>query len=313
MDPRLSALAGMQGGTFSTAQARAHGADTELLRAAVRSGDLVRVRRGAYVSDRAWRGADDDERYRLKVLAVARSRPGDVLSHHAALAMHGLPLWDHEPARIDLEGDVRQVVHRTGVTLHPRVDADVVLVEGVAVVPAARAVVRTALTMGRDCAVVAGDQALRSGLVTRADLLAECALLTPHQGRARAVEAVSCMDGQAESVGESRTRLVLIDAGLRWCSQVVLRDDDGSFIARVDFEVEGVLLEFDGKVKYKGGEDPDPKKAAETVWREKRREDRIRRRGHPMERVVWDELEAPGRIAARVRAARPSRRRDESG
>jgi hypothetical protein len=46
---------------------------------------------------------------------------------------------------------------------------------------------------------------------------------------------------------------------------------------------------------------PDPE---EVVWLEKRREDAIRRLGHPVERVIWNELERPGLIGARVRSAK---------
>ncbi|HEU5144799.1 MAG TPA: hypothetical protein VFT81_06445, partial [Dermatophilaceae bacterium] len=73
----------------------------------------------------------------------------------------------------------------------------------------------------------------------------------------------------------------------------------GTVIARSDFLVEGVILEFDGRVKY-GGEAED---AAAVLWQEKLREDAIRRRGHPVERVIWSELERPGLIGARIRAA----------
>jgi hypothetical protein len=129
--------------------------------------------------------------------------------------------------------------------------------------------------MGRECAVVAGDAALHAGLVTTADLLAEVALVTPHEGRERAFEAVRQMGGKAESVGESRTRLVLADLNLTWKSQFVITDASGHFVARVDFLVEGVVLEFDGRVTYER-----------------------------LERVVWDDLERPGLIGRRIREAR---------
>ena len=110
--------------------------------------------------------------------------------------------------------------------------------------------------MGRDCAVVAGDAALRAGLVTHDELMAEVALVSPHQGRGRALDAILAMDERAESVGESRTRLLLDDLGLSHDSQVVILDAHGRFVARVDFLVEGVVLEFDGRLKYRRARDP---------------------------------------------------------
>lgn len=305
MDTRLQALAGRQGGTFAAAEALATGVTEQDLHRAVVSGELVRVRRRAYVSAGVWHTADPHERYRLTCLAIARTRPGDALSHHAALALHGLPLWGHDPARVDMVTEVRQGVRRGVVRLHPDESVERVFIDGLPVVSAARAVVRTALTMGRDCAVVAGDAALRRGLVTEDELLAEVARVTPHQGRGRALDAVVRMDMRAESVGESRTRLVLDDLNVAHESQVVIRDAHGRFVARVDFLVEGVVVEFDGRMKYGRRRDQDDgQEAGDVVWLEKRREDAIRRQGHPVERVVWSELERPGLIGARIRQAR---------
>lgn len=164
----------------------------------------------------------------------------------------------------------------------------------------ARALVRVALTAGRDFAVVAGDAALHRGLVTEEELLEEVARVTPHQGRRRALEAVLQMDGKAESVGESRTRLVFHDLGFTYESQFHVLGDDGAVVARTDFLVEGVIVEFDGRVKYRAeGED-----ASAILWMEKRREDAIRRRGYPVERVIWSDLERPGLLGARIRAAK---------
>ncbi|MEP7331191.1 MAG: hypothetical protein ABI692_03775 [Terracoccus sp.] len=111
------------------------------------------------------------------------------------------------------------------------------------------------------------------------------------------------MDPLAESVGESRTRLVLHDLGLAHESQVVIRDALGAFVARVDFLVEGIVLEFDGRLKYRAAETDDGESPEEVVWLEKRREDALRGLGHLVERVVWDDLDRPGRIGARIQAA----------
>ena len=306
MDTRLKALAGRRQGTFTIEEARALGVDDHVLRQAMSRGLLVRVRRGAYVDARLWAAADRAERYRLRVLCLARTRPGVCLSHHAALAVHGLPLWDFTSERIDVESDVRRVTSRRGITFHPRSMTPAVEVDGVMVVPVARALVGAALSMGRDCAVVAGDQALHTGLVTQEALVAQTAMLTPHQGRRRAHEAILAMDAESESVGESRTRLVLRDLGLQPRSQVVLRDVDGRFVARVDLMVDGVVVEFDGRAKYERRRDPEDgaeSDPAQVLWLEKRREDAIRRLGHPVERVIWPELGRPGLIGARVRSA----------
>ena len=57
MDTRLQASAGRQDGVFAAAEAKALGIDDHLLRKAVAGGELVRVRREAYVDKWAWSGA----------------------------------------------------------------------------------------------------------------------------------------------------------------------------------------------------------------------------------------------------------------
>jgi len=306
MDTRLQALAGSQAGTFCAAQAYALGLSDADLLAATRAGDIVRLRRSAFVSGRLWQGASADEKFRLRVMAVARSRPGDGLSHHAALAAYDLPLWGHDPGRIDLVTKTRRASSRNGLHLYPSVGCELDTIDGVPAVSIARAVVRTALTMGAECAVVAGDAALHAGRVTIDELLAEVALLSPHEGRTRAFECVLAMDGKAESPGESRTRLVLLGLGLEVESQVELCDDAGRFVARVDLLVEGVVVEFDGRLKYRADQVDagDPDAVGRVVWLEKRREDDIRGLGHPVERVVWSDLDRPGLLGKRVRDAR---------
>ena len=307
MDKRLQALAGRQGGTFSAAQAKALAVPDHELRRAVTAGELVRVRREAYVASAVWAGANPEERDLLTAVAVARTRPDGALSHHAALALHGLPLWALAADWLDRVCNVRRVTHRRGLALHPSRGLNLQEVDGVPVVSVARAIVRTAVSMGRDCAVVAGDAALHRGLVTVAELIDEVARLTPHEGRARAMDAVMHMDAKAQSVGESRTRLILDDLGLGYQSQVVIKDREGRFVGQVDFLVEGVVLEFDGRKKYERDRDDEDDAATEpgqVVWLEKRREDAIRREGHPVERVIWDELVRPGLIGVRIRQAR---------
>lgn len=78
--------------------------------------------------------------------------------------------------------------------------------------------------------------------------------------------------------------------------EVPLHDADG-FIRRVDAVLwdEHVVLEVDGKVKHD---------SREVLWRENRREDRLREAGWEVVRLTWDDLlHHPERTAARIRAA----------
>ena len=77
----------------------------------------------------------------------------------------------------------------------------------------------------------------------------------------------------------------------------------GRRIGRVDFHFDGIVLgEFDGRVKYgrllKPGQSP-----GDAVFAEKQREDALRDLGFQVVRWTWDDLEAPGQVAERVRRA----------
>ena len=77
-------------------------------------------------------------------------------------------------------------------------------------------------------------------------------------------------------------------------------------LARVDLLVgEGIVVEFDGAVKYAGGA------SGRALSEEKRREDPLRELGFEVVRVTWADLDHPDWVLARVRAAlaRADRRR----
>ena len=85
---------------------------------------------------------------------------------------------------------------------------------------------------------------------------------------------------------------------------------DGGVVARADFawEEQGVLGEFDGRIKYgrllRPGQDP-----GDAVFSEKRREDELRDAGWGVVRWVRDDLQKPDRLGARVwRALQRGRR-----
>lgn len=69
----------------------------------------------------------------------------------------------------------------------------------------------------------------------------------------------------------------------------------------MDFWWEGVVGEFDGKMKYRVPRGASPEEAAEIVWREKKREDRLRRGSEVARWVYADALDT--RRLARILAS----------
>ncbi|MFP5416819.1 MAG: hypothetical protein ACLGHZ_08065 [Actinomycetes bacterium] len=167
---------------------------------------------------------------------------------------------------------------------------------------------RTVADLGReldfDWAVGAADAALRLGLTKEAlGVSIDRGARRPGNARARAMAAFA--DARAESVGESRSRVILARASVPTPALQYEVTWLGEFLGRSDFAWldHGVLGEFDGVGKYlrdlRGAAD-DP---ADVVVREKRREDRLRGPGWLVVRWVWEELDHPSVLVRRVRGA----------
>lgn len=287
-----------QDGAFSAQDAAAVGVFSDELTSLVRRRELFRVRRGAYVLADRFREAGPDEQYRMRVLAVMRSRPtSDRASHHSALALLGVSFFGAPTTLVTAESPRGCHQSRAGLLLHRPTDAPGFRFGAVGCVSAATACVQVAGRYGFEAGVCAMDSALHLQRCSREEL--ESALVdVSGQQRRRVTMAIAFAEPLTESVGESLTRVILSDAGFTFVPQVEVRGRD-LFVGRVDFVVEGcVVVEFDGLVKYAG---KDGKLALAS---EKDRESRLVRLGYEVVRIVWAELTDPAAIIARIREAK---------
>jgi hypothetical protein len=182
-------------------------------------------------------------------------------------------------------------------------DLRLVPVHGIPVLGPAEAVVRIAQRAGFEAGVVCADSALRLGLTSEAELREVHERMRDHPGSRESGRVVGFADGRAESAGESRTRVAAHEGGLPEPDlQVRIYDDEG-LIGRADMVIEDLVIEFDGRLKYRRARDPEDrplKDPGEIVWAEKIREDRMRAVGRGMRRVIWGDLE-PGHRPRTIR------------
>lgn len=313
MDSHLIDLATAQSGLLTTAQARAAGVDRWGLRRLVRDRALLSVTRGVYAVPTESEGQlSDDARHLRLGRAMVLLYPDCRLAGHTALGALGLPMWGADLARAQLERPVAREVLTQDAVIRPVFETPLGLTTGLGqarvadqddpphlstVLPAV-AVIQHTLQNGAAAGIVAADAALHRGMVQVDQLeeVARCVRGWPRSSRIRTMLAHA--DERSESVGESRLRFGLALLGVELTPQVRIHDERGAVVARVDFLVAGtnVVVEFDGLVKYREG-------GAEALIAEKRREDELRRLGYIVVRVVWAELNRPGAIAARIRAA----------
>ena len=292
-------MAMSQSGVFSSADAARVGVGSDQLTTLIRHGDVIRVRRGAYVLSSVHSPAQPSERYRLEVRAVLRSRSrDDRASHHSALALLGIATHG-VPARvitIESRRAGRQKTQSLLVT-HPWSGGDTWDSRDFSTVPPATACLQVAVKYGFTAGVCAVDNALRQSLTTMAQL-EEAFVLMPPLRRGFLDSVLAASDPASDSVGESRTRIICVDAGFEVRSQVTIEDAAG-FVGRVDLLIDDVVVvEFDGLVKYAGQD------GREALAAEKAREERLTRLGYEVVRVVWTDLEDPVALVRRIIRAR---------
>lgn len=320
LDPRLLALMAAQRGVATTAQALALGySEGELQR--LRRGPrrvLTSLRRGVYALHAQAAAASVEDLHRLRIAGLY-IRLGDtaVLSHESAAIEHGMLMLDADLALLHVTRETHGARHEADVAHHVAElpEDHVVRRDGVfdLTSPARTAVDIARACVRLECAVAVLDSALRLG-VSRDELDAVWLKCRSWPGARSVARALAMADGRAANPGESWSRAVLVEEGVPPLDlQVAVFDDEG-LIGYSDFGWEGVLGEFDGRAKYGIGADVDPQEAARIVWREKRREDRLRVR-HEVVRWGYADLARPALLAGRVRAAmaRAAERRDRSG
>lgn len=260
-------------------------------------GELLRIGHGVSTPARAFHDASEMVRHRARIDAVlAVSRSGLIVSHASAVVMHGLPWFGPLPDRAVLTDPTRDRAQRLRfsdkVPARGR-DVATVLIDGVETTDLVTTAVDVALRSDRGHALVVLDAVLGRG-IDRRDLLAELESRPTRRGVQRVRALLEIADGRIESVGESLAQLVMHDLGL---PRPELQHEffvDGRHIARVDFwfPEHGVVVEFDGLVKYRAGDVRGTRTADDVVVAEKFREDAVRAvpgvRG--VARLIWREV-----------------------
>lgn len=290
-------MASIRGGVFTRADARACGYDRNAVQQLLRSGVWHTVGRGRYAQRGVLLVVDDQMLYLRRAHAVLRSMPGAVASHQTAAGLHGLPLWGLDLSAVHLSAPHGRAGRLPGgVRRHVCELPAVHEWNGLRLVGPDRAVAELAATASAETATVVAEAALAAGLVSPGTLTVAVASL--ESGRARARSVLSGLTDRSCSVGESRLRFILRQAGLPSPSSRTLPLDsvDGGVYDEWDgpalwFPDQRTVVEFDPWLPYWGEPadaertaEPEPP-PAEQVW------------------VPWADLDHPDLVADRVRSA----------
>ncbi|MBL7501536.1 hypothetical protein I6A84_09635 [Frankia sp. CNm7] len=279
---------------ITVAQTKSVGLTQSNLRTLVRRGWFTPVARGCYLVPGA-------ARLRARARAALVGRPWAVVYGITAARLHrfaGLDApADDEPIHLLMPRDAARAQPVRGVRLHwgSSPAGQVVNLAGLPVTSPARTVADLVLTApGRAEAVALMDAALGSRRLS--DLTEAKALTFGRQGSRRVAAWWNLADGRAQSVLETRVRLLLLDHGVTPGEPQYAVIDNGTLVAHVDFgwPDKKVYLEADG-ARFHGRPD--------AVLADRYRQNELARRGWRVVRVTWSDLERrPSWIIETIRA-----------
>lgn len=278
---------------WRTNELESAGFSARTIAALVRSGELVRLRRGCYIRGSTWVAQKPVVRSRQLIAAHAHgtlstSEGRMVYSHTSAARLHRLFLWNVDnrvhitqaktPSRVS---HGRDVVPHTG-----SLKADeLVTVDGLPCTSLERTVVDCCLMLSYGQALIIMDHALRLGAST-GKLWEMCRSLAGRKGVLTLRRALENADAKSESPGETLTRDILQRLGIETPElQVAVATSEGLYRIDLAWRKKMVALEFDGKVKYFDYAPTD-----EVIYRERQREKALMEQGWLFIRIQWRDL-----------------------
>jgi hypothetical protein len=171
----------------------------------------------------------------------------------------------------------------------------VIRISGLQVTSLESTIVALAAGSGFPAGVLALDDALRRGTTDLARVTEAAQVTRTDAARTRVSTVLDFARGDAESPGESLSRVQIMVMGFPAPELQRVFTDARGLIGRVDFYWPQAHLvgEFDGLVKYSKPEFLSGRTPSEVVVEEKRREDRLRALGLRVVRWTWDDLRDP--------------------
>lgn len=209
----------------------------------LRGSGFRRIFRGVYVDATV----PDSPALRARA-ALTLFHPMAFASHASAARLHGVPLPVVPEEQVTVvHPDQRRTRH--GITCLVRSGQQVTVVNGVRVSPVDQMFVELASYLSLVDLVVVGDNIVRRGLITPAELVEHCrASRLPKAALAR--RAAGYVRERVDSPMESRLRMLIVLAGLpEPLVNITITDVYGQPVRRYDLSWPGVkvIVEYDGR------------------------------------------------------------------
>lgn len=231
------------------------------------------------------RSLDSTRQRQMTLISAARWKmhEADVLSHHSAALLWGLPSVISSSS-VHWTSSVVGRRRPAGVVIHTGLvpDSQIEILEGIKVTSLERTIVDCARELPLHSGIAIADFALKSG-ADRAQALSIHAESGNRRWRKRIEGIIEFASHLSDSVPESVLRLCALNAG---CGEVVpqhiVRHSSGYFLLDVAIPELRIALEYDGRSKYEG--------APNALFKEKLREDSLREQGWRVARFTGADL-----------------------
>jgi very-short-patch-repair endonuclease len=289
----LRALVGTYGGLITTEQARSGGLTKSALHWLKAKGRLHQLRVGVLTSTEVWSSADLSQRHRLLVRAHQLVNPESVACSLSAATILGLPTPDGAPAvprltvprRVPGPGGGGR---RAGVLSRRSWLGSAEIRQtrgGIRLTSPMRTVLDCARELDRPWGLAIADAAVDRFALDPTRLVDAAGARPPTRGISSVLWVAQHARSAVESPLESLARAAIMLSGAPEPQiQAWVQTDAGPF--RVDLldAAHRLVTEADGRLKYVTPDD---------LWREKRREDAIRRAGYGVMRFTMAEHHRP--------------------
>lgn len=259
------------------------GLNSRGIKAACERQELRKLAYGIYISEQSYAVLKPWERYLLNVLVKFRASPHTVFSHQSAVALLGLAMPVQHDQKVHIYCSSKSRGSLQNVVRHPRLEETTPtykIAQGITITAPLLTVIDCAQTLSYSNAMIVADSALNQRMCGLSELQQHMKNFSNYRS-GKVHKVADALSAGSESPGETLTRLLLDDMGIRYIQQYQVGNYRADFFLP-DF---GVFIEFDGAFKYTDFG------AYEDVLREERyRERNFLNSGARIFRTTWDEV-----------------------